>query len=92
MKRKILVAVFMLLSIAALGLSNNQVACAFDFCYDCQNSCYDESGHAYYQCRENGGSQAYCDQQSAQYFRNCQLLFCVECPVVSSPPRGRDPR
>lgn len=79
MKRRILVAAFMLLSVAALGLSNQQSVCAFGFCDKCTTDCYVESVHVYYQCRSGGGSYEQCDAQERQYYCNCVSLFCSGC-------------
>lgn len=81
----LLVAVFMLASATALILSNSETVCAFGFCQKCVAQCWNESGHVYYECRDNGGTVAECDAQSAQYYRNCGSMFCPGCPV---PPNG----
>lgn len=77
--RWFLIAVFMLLSVAALTFSNPQSACAFGFCDDCQTQCYQESVHVYYQCRERGGSYAECDAQEKMYYCACNSMFCGGC-------------
>lgn len=79
MKRRILVAALMLLSVVALSLSNNQAVCADGYCKSCTGQCYQESVRIYYSCRTGGGTVDQCHDEEEQYEANCNAVFCSQC-------------
>lgn len=79
MKQRVLIALFMLLSIAALGLSSSRTACAFGACDTCCGDCSRESLQIYNQCIDGGGTRAECRQQDYEYYYRCTTLFCPTC-------------
>lgn len=87
MKRKILVATFMLVSIAALGLPASNAG--DDLCRDCALQCVNEAWYVLVQCYRNGGTNAACQGQSDQYMYNCNAVFCnygIGCDLPTRAP------
>lgn len=80
MKRKLLILLILLVALT-ITLTTRSV-CAFGFCTDCGQQCRNESFHHFNQCRENGGSVAFCDEQQESYNANCQSVFCSGCPFL----------
>ena len=85
MKRRVFMAAFMLLSVAALAFSNQQTVCAFSFCDRCVSQCWNDSWHVYYQCR-NTKSVGECLEEQEQFYANCKTIFCPGCSDLPKPP------
>jgi predicted carbohydrate-binding protein with CBM5 and CBM33 domain len=87
MNRKLMILAVMLLTMAVLSMPSS--VCAFGYCENCVEQCYNEAmGPVYSQCRDNGGSVAECDAQAAQYDRNCVAVICNGAGCNSVPKSG----
>lgn len=101
MKRRILTAALMLLSVGVLVLPSQSVG-AFDFCADCAQKCWNdantgENNQAYWECvDEAGDTQANRDacynSVVIGYYNACISIFCNStggCKVVRKAPYSR---
>jgi hypothetical protein len=86
MKRRILIIVFMLLSVAALTI-NNQTVCAFGFCEQCDSDSVDYAYGVEDSCLASGGSTTYCRKQFWQSYCMQLTMFCYGCerPIQCGP-------
>lgn len=82
MKKRILVAAFMVLTAIALSIPNRLAFAQSRFCANCATQCWNEANtgannQAYWRCRDSGGSQEYCDREiTEKYYNNCVTFFC----------------
>lgn len=88
-KRKWLAVAFMFFSVAAFSLSEpptQAATSAVGLCETCADNCRGEAYQVYVECRGNGGSQSYCEQQDGNYYNSCFSTFCsygLGCPYIA---------
>jgi hypothetical protein len=86
MKRRILIIVFMLLSVAALTV-NSRTVCAFGFCDTCDSDSHDYAADLEASCLADGGSREFCRKQFWQNYCMQMTMFCYGCerPIQCGP-------
>lgn len=65
-----------------------------DFCTDCAQNCWNEANtgdmnDAYWQCRDSGHTQAYCDNLAIQYYNACIATDCNYAGCTIAPKSYR---
>lgn len=75
-------AVLTIMLVMTVALIPPNAVCALGRCETCTEQCRNESFSIYNQCRTNGGSVSYCDDQMQDYNSTCQSLFCPGCPFL----------
>lgn len=94
MKRKLVLLLVLILATTSLAIPNTASAVP-GFCETCGQGCWDEAntGEAnilWWQCRDNGGSQPYCDNTvTIEYYNLCITVDCnmSGCNLPKKSPR-----
>jgi len=78
MRKLILMAMLMLLSLSVFFSSAPPAKCMDKFCTNCQSTCFQDYQALLYQCYQSH-STTYCDAYHKDFMYNCGVVMCPLC-------------